>query len=55
MKTKIFVDEDDKLQEEQQLTIIRRLGEGNQAIVLLVKVDDEEYALKLVSTDIHVH
>jgi hypothetical protein len=48
MKTKIYVDEDDISQEEQSVDIIEKLGEGNQAIVFLVEIDQRKYALKLV-------
>lgn len=54
MKTKIFIDEDDPDRNEQEITFIKKLGEGNQAVVFLVKFQGDTYALKLVSSGIPV-
>eukprot|EP00345_Euplotes_harpa_P006217 CAMPEP_0168323444 /NCGR_PEP_ID=MMETSP0213-20121227/3486_1 /TAXON_ID=151035 /ORGANISM="Euplotes harpa, Strain FSP1.4" /LENGTH=49 /DNA_ID=CAMNT_0008325519 /DNA_START=272 /DNA_END=421 /DNA_ORIENTATION=+ len=47
MKTKLFIDEEDVTRQEQEIDIIQKLGEGNQAIVYLVRFEDTDYALKL--------
>lgn len=55
MKTKIFIDEDDPERKEQEITFIKKLGEGNQAVVFLVKFQGDTFALKLVSSIIPVN
>lgn len=49
MKIKKFIDEDDPTRQEQEIKVIKKLGEGNQAWVFLWEFEETQYALKLVS------
>lgn len=49
MKTTKYIDEEDPDRIEQTLIVIKKLGEGNQANVYEVEIDQQRYALKLVS------
>ena len=48
MKTMVFIDEEDPDAKEQEMYIIKKLGEGFQAVVYHVGLQGTNYALKLV-------